>query len=335
MRLQGRPLARIRQDALNRLLEGHKILVRRVNEKGTLVRATGAARFRLQHDSSDRAGKANNKPGDNLAQTADLELRAGDIRLVPFLTPAYTHEMHHRALPAGVLVITDYPHRSSYLLADNNVRLIQRDPTGRIVGRGFGDHLVLRFSDEAQSVDGRLDGDIARMLRMDKNDCEHIGEARRIHFASDKRGQHVLLVRMDGVDPRLTLPSSTASEHGLGGGEGGSEPCHATALGENEVPAAGVRLAATQASGRDAALPVAVAVQRRGPRCVGARLEAPRVLDGREKDRRPRLGIAGHRERNVDHAVPAGARNDECGESRRGMPVPSAPHRLPRRSPPR
>jgi len=212
LRLVGKPRARVHQEKPLRVLEGREILLQRLGEKVALVHCTGDARMRIRQEriADSDSNKDSNKP---LAPSGDqdIELLADDIRLLPYLeTPTGWHA-HTRGLPAFAGSVLAYGHRAPYLFATGTVRLIQRDVEDKVVGRGFGEHLVLRFEDAARSVDGRLSGKNSKLIRIDKNGSTHIAEARIIRFANDPSGEHLDLVKVGDFYPRVTLPSTSPS----------------------------------------------------------------------------------------------------------------------------
>ena len=85
-----------------------------------------------------------------------------------------------------------------------------------MIGRGFGEHLVLRFASAARVVDGRLSGKGSKLIRINRDGSTHVAEARIIRFANDPRGEHLDLVSVEDFYPRVTLPSSSPDHRQAG-----------------------------------------------------------------------------------------------------------------------
>lgn len=211
LRLVGKPRTRIQQEQPMRIVEGREILVQRLGEKAALVHCSGDARMRMRQQEAPEA------PRDRLRDRRlahgshqDVELLADDIRMLPYLETPTGWQVHGRGLPPGADSVLAYGHRIPYVFANGSVRLFQRDTDNKVVGRGFGDHLVLRFASSASAariVDGRLSGMDSRLIRIDRRGNPGIAEARIIRFASDARGEHLDLLKVGDFDPRVTLPS--------------------------------------------------------------------------------------------------------------------------------
>jgi hypothetical protein len=218
-------MARVHQEQPKRVVEGRQILMQRLGEKAVFVHATGNARMRLQQQqvADDNANK-NTDSETRLAPGGDydVELQADDIRLIPYLATPTARRMHARGLPGFAESLQASAHASPYLFAIGKVHLIQRDLEEQVIGRGFGERLVLRFAQAARAVDGRLSGKDARLIRTDRKGRSHIAEARLIRFANDRRGQHLDLVPVADFLPRLTLPSPSGDGQQIGGNDGGS-----------------------------------------------------------------------------------------------------------------
>ncbi|MHC4516704.1 MAG: hypothetical protein ACYS5W_23845, partial [Planctomycetota bacterium] len=227
LRLVGKPRARVRQKEPMRMVEGREILIQHLGEKAALLHATGDARLRLRQPRTAKADpdtKANPGADKRFAQHGDqdVELLADDIRLLPYLATPTGWQVHARGLPAFAQSLQAYGHRSPFLFADGNVRLVQRDTEEQVIGRGFGEHLVLRFSVAARAVDGRLSGKGAKLVHTNRNGRDHVAKARLIRFANDPRGEHLVLVPMQDFHPRLTLPSPSGTDKEPRSDEGGT-----------------------------------------------------------------------------------------------------------------
>ena len=206
-----------------RVVQGRQILLQRPDDKAVFVHATGDARLRLRRQQAT-ANAADSDTNTLLSPGGDhdVELKAADIRLLPYLATPTARRVHGRGLPAFAWSLQSYVHGSPCLFAAGNVHLIQRDAMERVIGRGFGEHLVLRFAQAARAMAGRLSGKGAKLVRIDRRNRRHIARANLIRFANDGRGQYLDLLPVADFYPRLTLPAPSGDNTQLGGSDGGS-----------------------------------------------------------------------------------------------------------------